>query len=152
MPDPGDKAAIDQQFRILQIIHLAMLLSLGAYVIVGFVLRPARAALGGSELSGLLVQLFYGVSAAIVLAVFFLRKRLLQPLKPGLTSAREIESWGAKFRAGHIVIYALSEAIGIFGLVSLFIAGSQAHFLNLILLSFALLIFLRPKRIDPINS
>jgi cytochrome b561 len=137
---------IDLHFRFLRILHLAMLMSLVGYVALGLLLRPAKVAAGGTELSGLLVQIFYMVSAGIVLAIFFLRRRLIRPLPLGVRSAPEIEGWLAKTRAGHMIIYALCEAIGVFGLVSLFIAGSQAHFLNLIVLSLALMIFLRPKR------
>jgi cytochrome b561 len=145
LPDLANKSLIDQHFRFLQILHLAMLMSLAGYVALGLLLRPAKVAAGGGELSGLLVQIFYMISAGIVLAIFFLRRRLIRPLPPGATSGPEIGGWLAKTRTGHIIIYALCEAIGVFGLVSSFIAGSQAHFLNLIVLSLALMIFLRPK-------
>lgn len=150
--DPETKSAFDQQFRAVRVIHLAMLLSLAAYLVLGLILRPALAIASETEVSGWLVKVFYAVCAGIVLAIFLLRKRLIQPLMAGSGTRQEAESWSRKFRAGHIVIYALCEAIGVFGLVALFVAGSQTHFISLILLSFALMFFLRPKRVDSINS
>jgi cytochrome b561 len=150
--DPETKSAFDQQFRAVRAIHFAMLLSLAAYLVLGLVFRPALAMASETEASGLLVQFFYAVCAGIALAIFLLRKRLIQPSRTGSATRQEAESWSRKFRTGHIVIYALCEAIGVFGLVALFVAGSQTHFISLILLSFALMFFLRPKRVDSINS
>jgi cytochrome b561 len=129
-----------------------MLLSLAAYVVLGLVFRPALAMASGTEASGLLVQFFYAVCAGIALAILLLLKRLIQPLRAGSVTPQEVESWSRKFRTGHIVIYALCEAIGVIGLVALYVAGSQKHFISLILLSFTLMFFLRPKRVDSINS
>jgi hypothetical protein len=150
--NPAQKASLDHQFKAIKLIHLGMLLSLAAYVIVGLFLRPSKLPVGGRELSSLLVQVFYVISACIVLAIFFLRRKLIHPLSSNTATDQEIANWFARYRGGHIVIYALSEAIGIFGLVTLFVAGSQSQFVNLILLSFVLMIFLRPRRIPTSNS
>lgn len=148
LPGPAANDAFSQQFRAVQVIHLAMLLSLAGYVVLGFIIRPPGLPSGGAEISALLVRVFYLISAGIVLAIFVLRKRLIQPLARGPSTVQEIQHWSARFRIAHILIYALCEAIGIFGLVALFVAGSQAHFLTLIALSFVLMILLRPKPID----
>ena len=49
-------------------------------------------------------------------------------------------------RTGHLIIYVFCEAIGLFGLILLFVTGSVQHFLNLILASFMLLIVLYPRK------
>jgi hypothetical protein len=49
--------------------------------------------------------------------------------------------------AGHLLIYVLCEAIGLFGLVHLFLMGSVQHFLNLMLVSIILMVLLYPRKI-----
>jgi hypothetical protein len=84
--DPETKSAFDQQFRAVRVIHLAMLLSLAAYLVLGLILRPALAIASETEVSGWLVKVFYAVCAGIVLAISFCasasfsRRGLVRPL------------------------------------------------------------------------
>jgi hypothetical protein len=122
------------------------------YVAVGLVLRSAKVAAGRTEFSGHVVQILYVLTAGIVLAIFFLRRSLIQPLRPGAPSASGFESSVTKTRTGQVVTYVLCEAIGLFGLISLLVANSLSHFFGFILLALSLMIFLRPKQSDFISS
>ena len=67
-------------------------------------------------------------------------------------ASADIKQCLASFRSGHLVTYVLCEGIGLFGLLGLFLGGSRPQFINLIVVAFALMILLRPKRIDSSNS
>ena len=62
--------------------------------------------------------------------------------------AADIKQCLASFRSGHLVTYVLCDGIGLFGLLGMFLGGSRSQFMNLIVVAFALMILLRPKRID----
>ncbi len=68
-------------------------------------------------------------------------------MSPGMAPA-DIKQCLASFRSGHLVSYVLCEGIGLLGLLGLFLGGSRTQFINLIVVAFALMILLRPKRID----
>ena len=52
----------------------------------------------------------------------------------------------------HLLIYVLCEAIGLFGLVHLFLTGSVQHFLNLMFVSILLMVILYPRKIAEGNQ
>ncbi len=123
-----------------------MLASLAGYLVIGLVLDSARAPVAVAR-SGQWIRILYLLSIGLITAAFLVKKRLVRPLSPGLAPA-EIKCRLASFRSGHLVSYVLCEAIGLLGLLALFLAGSRAQFINLIVVAFALMILLRPKRID----
>ncbi len=117
--------------RTTRIIHAAMLASLVMYAVVVHVLRDAagwRPALAPEPLA-ILRPILYALAAGLTAAVFALRGRWLSA-----DSAREVaRRGGADAAAGHlqtrtIVLLALAEAMGIYGLVLFLLGGRLLDF------------------------
>jgi hypothetical protein len=148
--DAATKAEFDQQFRAVQVLYLAMLASLAGYLVIGLVLGSSRVPNLGDS-SARWVRTFYFLSACLIVAAYLVKKRMVRPLSLGMAAA-DIKQCLASFRSGHLVTYVLCEGIGLFGLLGMFLAGSRSQFLNLIVVAFALMILLRPKRMDTSTS
>lgn len=147
--DAATKAEFDQQFRAVQVLYFAMLASLAGYLVIGLVLGAKAPNIPAS--SARWVRTFYFLSACLIVAAYLVKKRMVRPLSPGMVAA-DIKQCLASFRSGHLVTYVLCEGIGLFGLLSMFLGGSRSQFMNLIVVAFALMILLRPKRIDSLIS
>jgi hypothetical protein len=145
--DAAIKAEFDQQFRAVQVLYFTMLASLAGYLVIGLVLGSPRAA-NTTVSSAQWVRIFYFLSTGLIVAAYLVKKRMIRPLSPGMTPA-DVKQYLASFRSGHLVSYVLCEGIGLLGLLGLFLGGSRPQFINLIVVAFALMILLRPKRIDP---
>jgi len=148
--DAATKAELDQQFRAVQVLYFAMLASLAGYLVIGLVLVSAKAPNIPAS-SARWVRTFYFLSACLIVAAYLVKKRVVRPLSPGMVAA-DIKQCLASFRSGHLVTYVLCEGIGLFGLLGMFLGGSRSQFMNLIVVAFALMILLRPKRIDTSTS
>jgi hypothetical protein len=147
--DAATKAEFDQQFRVVQMLYFGMLASLAGYLaiglVVGFGKEPTNTA------SAQWTKIFYFISTGLIVAAYFVKKRTVRPLYPGMAPA-DIKQCLATFRSGHLITYVLCEGVGLMGLLALFLGGSRPQFINLIVVAFALMILLRPKRIDSSTS
>lgn len=150
MLDAATKAEFDQQFRAVQVLYFAMLASLAGYLVIGFVLGSARTAVPTAS-SAQLVRTFYFLSIGLIAAAYLVKKRMVRPLLPGL-SPTDLKQRLVSFRSGHLITYVLCEGIGLLGLLALFLGGSRSQFINLIVVAFALMLLLRPNRIDSPSS
>ena len=150
MLDAATKAEIDQQFRAVQVLYFAMLASLAGYLAIGLVLGSGRMP-NTTASSARWVRIFYFLSTGLIVAACLVKKRMVRPLSPEMTLT-DIKQRIASFRSGHLVTYVLCEGIGLLGLLGLFLGGSRPQFINLIVMAFALMILLRPKRIDSSSS
>ena len=146
MLDAATKAELDQQFKAVQLLYFAMLASLVGYLVIGLLLSSARPP-SASGPSPQLVRIFYGLSVVLIVAAFLVKKRTVRPLSLGSPS-EEVKTSLASFRSGHLVTYVLCEGIGLLGLLGLLLGGSRNQFINLVVVAFALMVLLRPKRID----
>ena len=146
MLDAATKAEVDQQFRAVQVLYFAMLASLVGYLVIGLVLGSGRIP-NTTASSAQWVRIFYFIGAGLIVAAHLVKKHMVRPLSPGMALA-DIKQCLASFRSGHLVTYVLCEGIGLLGLLGLFLGGSRPQFINLIVMAFALMILLRPKRID----
>ncbi len=147
MLDAGTKAEFDQQFRAVQVLYFAMLASLAGYLVIGLVVgsTPVPATVTSPS-----TRAFYLLSFGLAASAFFVKKRMVRPVLPGSSQA-EIKGSLGSFRSGHLVSYVLCEGVGLLGLLALFLGGSRTQFINLSVVAFALMILLRPKRIDLSN-
>ena len=146
MLDAATKAEVDQQFRAVQVLYFAMLASLVGYLVIGLVLGSGRMP-NTTASSVQWVRIFYFLGTGLIVAAYLVKKRMVRPLSPEMTLT-DIKQRIASFRSGHLVTYVLCEGIGLLGLLGLFLGGSRPQFINLIVMAFALMILLRPKRID----
>jgi len=144
--DAATKAEVDQQFRAVQVLYFAMLASLVGYLVIGLVLGSGRIQ-NATASSAQWVRIFYFLGTGLIVAAYLVNKRMVRPLSSGMALA-DSKQCLASFRSGHLVTYVLCEGIGLLGLLGLFLGGSRSQFMNLIVLAFALMVLLRPKRID----
>ena len=147
MFDAGTRAELEEQFRAVQILHFAMLASLAGYLVIGLVLGSTRTAGAAASTTN---RVLYVFSLALTVAAFLVKKRMVRPLSPGWSQA-ELKGFLGSFRSGHLISYVLCEGIGLLGLLALFLGGSRTQFVNLSVVAFAVMILLRPKRIDSSN-
>lgn len=138
MMQPGQTAKtadLDKRHRSLLAIWAAMLLSLGVYVGIAVLARPE----GGGTANDTLSLALVGLGGACVLASFVVKQRLLSRAvgeqRPELVST------------AYIVGFALSEAAGIMGLVSAFVAGGGFFYLLFVVSAAGLLLHF-PRRDD----
>jgi hypothetical protein len=148
--DAVTKAEFDQQFRAVQVLYFAMLASLAGYFVIGLVVGSTRAP-STTPSSAQFEWILYFLSTGLIVAAYFVIKRTARPLSLGMGPA-EIKQCFATFRSGHLIAYVLCEGVGLLGLLALFLRGSRPQFINLIVVAFALMILLRPKRISSLSS
>jgi len=144
--DAATKAEFDQQFRVVQMLYFGMLASLAGYLVIGLVLGFGKEPTNRASFAQW-TKIFYLISIGLTAAAYFVKKRTVRPLYPGMAPA-DIKQCLTTFRSGHLITYVLCEGIGLMGLLALFLGGSRPQFVNLIVLAFALMILLRPKRVD----
>jgi hypothetical protein len=149
-----EKELIEKGLRILWIVWLAMFGSLLIYVFVchqwGEYMRPT----GHPDFPlGLLKNILYIVALVTIVLTHFIRKFMLagrsggseaRPSKTGMSSGAP--SFVVRYTAALIASLALSESIGIYGLV-LFLLGDNFQTLYIFIsVSAAAMFFYRPKR------
>jgi hypothetical protein len=127
-------------------LYFGMLASLAGYLVIGLVVGFGKEPTNTASFAQW-TRIFYFLSTGLTVAAYFVKKRTVRPLYPGMPPA-DIKQCLATFRSGHLITYVLCEGIGLMGLLALFLGGSRSQFINLIVLAFALMILLRPKRID----
>lgn len=151
----NDRAAIAQGMRTLWIIWGAMMGSLVLYVFIcyqwGDELRQA-----GSPAAvpvGTMRTLFFGITVFILAAARLIRKFMLarRPEAPAVMTSTAPGSGNpslflATYSTAVIVSLALSESIGIFGLVLFVLGDSLQVFRLFVAISVAALYFFRPRR------
>ena len=148
---PEEKETIEKGFSSVLIIWGAMLASLFIYVVISHV---AGDQIRQTQNSGIPIPLVrnivFCVAAAELLLAYYLRKRMLRGRPEGPTSDIPLTSEQptalAKYTTAVIVSLALSECIGIYGLM-LFLLGDEYQTLYIFIgISAIAMYFFRPKR------
>ncbi len=148
MLDPSAKAEFDQRYRTVRIIHAALMVSIVVYLGIGYMIGRAPSPSASREFAAMLVRIFYVVGAGLIASVFLIRRLVLPSPEEFVANPLEISSLLSKYQAGHILVYALSEAIAILGFVLLFLTGSYLHLGYFALVSLILMAICTPKRIE----
>jgi hypothetical protein len=132
---------MDSSIRIVQIIRMALLGSVVIYVALGegmgnnLHLAPSR-------------EMFYalaGMAVVMAVSVVMLRRALILQAQPALASNPADLNALNRWRTGYIVVYAMSEAIALFGLV-LRLTGFTLSLVAPFYIAGALLILFFPPR------
>ena len=156
MLTPAEKEVIDKGMIVMWFIWSAILLSLFMYVLIcHFVGDQVRQHSHPTVSLDLLRNILYAVSAAELVISFFLRKLALtvrssasrQAGTGGLPPATQTTAVG-KYTVSMIIALALSEAIGIYGLILYFIGDTFQTLYTFIGIAVIAVIFYRPKRED----
>ena len=154
MSQENNTESFEKGFMVTRIIWAGIFVCLFGYVIV------CHAVAGGNfrnEISGfpldLIRNILFGVSMIVLSLAYFIRRRIVT-VEPGATinrpsgsaSSSNLAQFLPKYTAAILVSSALSEAVGIFGLV-LFLMGDSFQNLYLFVgISAIALIYFRPKK------
>jgi hypothetical protein len=132
---------MENAIKIVRLIQIAMLLSVGMFVLAGEMVGSIP------KLSN--PTLFYALSLAtitIVGVILVVRRTLvLQSAVTLATRPNDVATLN-RWRAGYVMTYALSEAIAMFGLVLRLIGFTLSQVASFYIAGFILLLFFGPRR------
>lgn len=132
---------MENAIKIVRLIQIAMLLSVGIFVVAGEMVGSIP------KLSN--PTLFYALSLAtitIVGVILVVRRTLvLQSAVTLATRPNDVATLN-RWRAGYVMTYALSEAIAMFGLVLRLIGFSLSQVASFYIAGFILVLFFGPRR------
>ena len=141
----AESISMEASVKLLRTVQIAMLVSIGLYVLVG-------------ERIGAVPRLnnptmFYALSMVtitIVGVILVVRRTLVAQSAAVLRTRPDDSATLGRWRAGYVMTYALSEAIALFGLVLRMIGFSLSQVAPFYIAGFILLFFFGPRR--PMNS
>lgn len=140
-----EKKTIEQRFRIIMMIWGSILASLIIYLVVCIFLNEVyQTPVGENFPIATLKNAFYVVSLVILVSIRFLRNKLMP--EKGNRSENRINYYIGKYTVAILVSSALSEFIGMFGLVLFFLSKNFTDLYIFLALSAAAMIFYRPKK------
>jgi hypothetical protein len=143
---------MDRVMAILKIIWMALLGSLAVYLIVGRLVAPVLMPQLGGEAFRMLRTALYALGFVTLIAAGYVRRLILAPRGPsaGPTQARQYSGL-QKYSSAVIASLAMSESIGIYGLV-LFLLGKNTMDLFLLVgISAAAMFYFRPRKDELLN-
>ncbi|HEX9111955.1 MAG TPA: hypothetical protein VF845_10790 [Terriglobales bacterium] len=123
----------------MRLVQIAMLVSIVLYVVVGELVGHTGAANNG---------LFYGMSLAsisILGAAVVVRRTLVLPAEALLREKPTDLRVQARWKTGYIFLYALCEALALFGLILRIAGFTLAHVWGFYLGGFLLLLLFSPR-------
>ncbi len=119
---------------------MAMLASILVYAFIGY-RAPRRVASAPPILYSLMI-----LSVACVGSIRFFRRRFVSSSELVLVTQADDPAALGRWRAGYIVIWALCEAIILYGLLLRFLGSSFVQVLPFLIAGFTLLLFFSPRR------
>lgn len=132
---------LEKQYRALQIIWVAMLLSLGAYVAVGQLAGDSiRQGISDSMPLDTIRTILFGVSVVELIGIHYVRKTMLR-----LSRGTAQQAVAQRYSVTSIISYAVSESIGIYGLVLYFLGDDIQSLYVLMGISALAMVYYRPK-------
>jgi hypothetical protein len=152
MVEASEREAINKGMRILWFFWAAMLVTLLMYMFTSHQPDVGFKNTGGHNLPiGLLRMILAALGVFALIRAYFLRRSMLT-VRAGLPKARLVERilnvppFMAKYAAAVIISLALSDSIGIYGLVLFLLGDSFQTLYTFIGVSALAMIFYRPKR------
>jgi len=143
---------LDKRLMTLRIVWFALLMSLGIYLFVGFQVGTNVQSSMNEDTLGILRTVLYAMVFAIMIATRYIRTLILSG-KSEVSPGTQVLKHPAlqKYSAATIVALAMSESIGIYGLVLFFLGKNSTDLYLLILISAAAMVMYRPKKDAMIN-
>ncbi len=143
---------LDKRLMTLRIIWFAMLMSLGIYLFVGIQVGTNVHSSINEDTLDILRTVLYAMAFAILIATRYLRKLILSG-KSQVSQPAQILKYAAlqKYSAATIVALAMSESIGIYGLILFFLGKNSTDLYLLILISAAAMVMYRPRKDEMLN-
>jgi hypothetical protein len=125
----------------LQLIRIAMLASVVFYAVIA-TLVPAS-----GEPNPIAFYAFTAIAIAEVAAIFVMRRTLLSPTQTGAMAQPDAAKVSMNPGTALVVIYCLSEAVALYGLVLHFLGFSLSQVAPFFVAGFVLLFFFEPQRV-----
>ncbi|HUL22653.1 MAG TPA: hypothetical protein VLZ10_14450 [Thermodesulfobacteriota bacterium] len=138
---------VDKRLMILRIIWFAMLISLAVYLFVAIrVATNVQPSISG-EMFTILRTVLYVMAIAILIAAKYVRKLIMSGRSQVSQPAQALEYLALqKYSAATIVALAMSESIGVYGLILFFLGKNSRDLYLLILVSAAAMVIYRPRK------
>ena len=138
---------LDKRLTTLRIIWFALLMSLGIYLFVGIQVGTTIQSSINEETLGILRTVLYAMACVILIAAKFIRKVILSGKGEVSQPAQALEHLALqKYSAATIVALAMSESIGVYGLILFFLGKNSRDLYLLILVSAAAMVIYRPRK------
>jgi hypothetical protein len=136
----GQPNSLEASLRVVRLVHLVLLVSIPLYFVLPELLSPK----GSGDL-----RLMRGLLSAMALlsagfAVVF-RKRVLEPAADSLRLRPEDAAALVRWRAAHIISFALCESVALFGLVLRFLGATTFEAAPFFAVAFVLMLAFRPS-------
>jgi hypothetical protein len=125
--------------KLLQIVRLAMLLSIVIYAILVKQL-PATA-----HANPLVYRILTLVAIGVLCSLLLLRRKLVKPSEDALANTPEDAVAIRRWQSGYLMTYAFSEAIALYGVVLHFMGFTLAQVAPFLIAGFVLILFYSPR-------
>lgn len=140
---------LDKGLLTLNLIWAAMLISLFIYLFVGIYIKDTLRITMEKDVVDMLRNALYLVSLITLIATRFIRKLILsgKDINTDQSSYKSDQPRGlARYTSAMVVSLAMTESIGIYGLVLFFLGKNEVDLYLFILISAATMLIYRPKR------
>ncbi|MBZ5664053.1 MAG: hypothetical protein LAO30_05565 [Acidobacteriia bacterium] len=127
--------------RVVRQIQISMLVSIALYALAGEMLSRTMNRIPGNTL----FHAFSLISISLVGATVVVRRTLVLPSEAALKKNSEDDLAVARWRTGHIVLFAMSEVLGLFGLILRMAGFTLANVCGFYLGAFLLLLLYSPR-------
>jgi hypothetical protein len=128
--------------RMLRLIQIALLVSIGVYVLIGELVGP-HGIISGKP------TLFYGISVVSIMTIgviLVVRRTLVLHSEGMLNGTTNDPVILNRWKTGYVITYALSEALALFGLIVRMAGFSFSQAITFYLPGFVLMLFFRPRQ------
>ncbi len=126
--------------RIVRILWIAVLLALAIFIVLPEIVAVRPQPASPTVFVAITVVAFWIVGLA-----FFMRRRWILTATSTLSSDPKNANALARWRTGYIICLALSESIGLYGLVLRFVGFSLSHVAPFYVVAAVLLFYFRPQ-------
>jgi len=144
---------LDKGWATIMIIWLALLGSLGVYLVVCMGIGDQLTiSMAGSQVEVFKYALF-GIAVMTLFGAYFLRKFLLKNIAGMPGTGRQTASHPAigKYTVVIVIVMALLESIGIYGVVLFLVSKDAVSLYQLVVLSATGMLYFRPKKAELID-
>ena len=134
-----NKEQLKKKFKLVQIIWTAMIVSLAIYAVIGSIAGDLIKKNAEIPLD-MFKNVFYIISIVELGAAYYIRKLII---KPGLKITQDTAV--QKYFIVSLITFALSESIGLYGLVLYFLGSEIFDMYIFMIISVAALFFFQPS-------
>jgi hypothetical protein len=134
-------SSMDAALKILRMIQVALISSVVLYIVVGEI-AGKRQPVGNSSIAIAIA----GLAATTVVIVVMLRRAMLMPAAMVLSTNGGVGSAITRWQAANIVVLALCESIGVYGLVLRLLGFTLIQAMPFYLAAILMMLYFGPRR------